>query len=140
MKAAEVSQEARSYTYEDANAKQVGQGQRMFYRLRQVDLDGSFYYSSTIQLIDATGQGVSLKVYPNPAVNQCTISFDVPERSRSASLTILTLEGKTKYKEVVSPGMGQVRELETVDWTAGAYLVILTTGNGETQQTKIIVQ
>lgn len=59
-----------------------------YYRLKQVDRDGSFVYSKTVS-VNCSGKGSML--YPNPAAAFFTI---VPAGTIKA-ITILTAEGKT---------------------------------------------
>lgn len=48
-----------------------------YYRLKQIDMDGSYMFSSTIALQFDEGLG-TLSVYPNPAVNG-TVSLNLPQ-------------------------------------------------------------
>ena len=58
--AAGTSAVLRNYSYSDVSMLP----EQAYYRLKQVDLDSSYYYSS---IIVALQQGGSLRLYPNPA-------------------------------------------------------------------------
>jgi hypothetical protein len=56
-----------SYTYLDGEALAIfTQTSQLYYRLKQVDFDGRFAYSNTIEVSDGKQLNGSLWVYPNP--------------------------------------------------------------------------
>lgn len=52
-----------------------------FYRLRQVDIDGSYKYSDIINF-DIASEGVNVIVYPNPTTNVLNVSGDNIQHSQ----------------------------------------------------------
>jgi len=82
--------EQRSYSYLDQT---VEQGVN-FYRLKQVDFDGSFEYSDEIE-VDVTGP-LSFNLdqnYPNPFNPSTNINFSIPE-SGNVRLAVYNLVGE----------------------------------------------
>jgi hypothetical protein len=71
--AAGRSASGHAYAYRDAR---VPTGQ-LYYRLRQVDLDGSAYYSPVRSVVLA-GVGMKLSLYPNPAPGAVTLTGAQP--------------------------------------------------------------
>lgn len=70
-----------------------------YYRLRQVDFDGSFLYSQTIQVRFEDGEP-SLTVSPNPFHNQLEISW--PEKgSDPATFALFNLHGQEVILEIL---------------------------------------
>jgi len=59
------SSQPRSYAYTDKKAVQAGS--TMYYRLRQVDTDGSASYSPVVALTRTRGGEMALQLVPNPA-------------------------------------------------------------------------
>ena len=60
-----------NYNFNDVNPlQQVG-----FYRLKQVDLNGTFTISNIVK-INATDRKYELRLYPNPTVNKLTIDWN----------------------------------------------------------------
>ena len=92
------SNSPKSYTYEDKNIT-VG---KYSYRLKQIDNDGQFEYSKTIEI----DLGVPMKFelsqnYPNPFNPTTTIRFNLPEASLNPS------QGGTLVKLTVYNILGQ---------------------------------
>ncbi len=86
------------YVYEDLD---VYQG-IYYYRLKQIDFDGSYEYSKIIEVQIESLKGFSLKQnYPNPFNPTTTISFELPEKS-NIKLAIYNIIGKEI--EVITTG------------------------------------
>jgi hypothetical protein len=69
------------YTFDD---DQVFDSGIYYYRLRLVDLDGSYAYSKTIALevrMDGADQDIKIGVYPNPVIENLNIDIDVERAS-----------------------------------------------------------
>ncbi|MBT8191267.1 MAG: T9SS type A sorting domain-containing protein, partial [Saprospiraceae bacterium] len=77
-KAAGNSSEETAYLFEDTEIYKSG---IYYYRLRQVDLDGSFEYSKIIAVEvifdDVEEQKISMGVYPNPAAHDINVDLVV---------------------------------------------------------------
>ena len=67
---------ARSYTFRDDKAATT-QASMLYYRLRQVDLDGTETYSPAIMVPLAATKLSALEVYPNPASNSTDVQVDL---------------------------------------------------------------
>ncbi|WP_375562463.1 T9SS type A sorting domain-containing protein [Bernardetia sp. OM2101] len=71
-----------------------------YYRLKQVDLDGTFTYTKTIAI---DNQGVITKfeiqkIYPNPAQNTVNFVFAIPSSNSDIQLEIFDSNGKSVAK------------------------------------------
>ncbi len=81
---------AANYSFSDANPII---GQTLYYRLKQIDFDGTFAYSEVIE-VDALTAAVALHAnYPNPFNPSTTITFDLPLQQQ-ASLEVYDLMGR----------------------------------------------
>lgn len=88
-----------SYSFTDANVS----GGTYYYRLKQIDLDGSSVYSQIINV--EVGVPVLFEVmqnYPNPFNPETNISFNLPAAA-NVTITIYNLLGQTV--EIIADGM-----------------------------------
>ena len=74
----------KSYSYQDNSPNN---GQYVYYRLKQVDQNGKYAFSSIVKL--AIGTNTSLVVYPNPFINDFTVSFSAT-KTAAATLNCIT--------------------------------------------------
>lgn len=90
------SVQANNYQFADDVSTLSGM---IYYRLKQVDVNGKFQYSTTISLNlpKSIPAHVSLNMYPNPVVNKVnvTIGVDQPE---NISLRVVSAYGNIVYK------------------------------------------
>lgn len=87
----------KNYSYQD---RINIQGNNVFYKLKQVDIDGKFSFSNVVRL--STGNtNESFRIYPNPVVSNFTASFSSP-KTGVASLLIRNVNGQTMYRKTVN--------------------------------------
>lgn len=90
---------------------------RNFYRLRQIDLDGSFALYGPVQV---TFTAAELSVFPNPAGNELRFNRQL----EAATVTLLEGTGRTLRNVTVANGRMDVSNLRP-----GIYLVRVEQGN-----------
>jgi hypothetical protein len=127
VKAATNSKAQADYSFQDAAPRKGVQ----YYRLKMVDADGSFAYS-TVKSIDL-GSTELISAYPNPVVDKLRIGANV----ELASLKVTDLSGKS-FMELSKPRPGQ--EYSMKNYPAGTYLVQIKTTDGQSQVVKIVKQ
>jgi hypothetical protein len=86
----------KNYTYQD----HINLDGNVYYKLKQVDIDGKFSFSNIIKL-SSNDAKASFKIYPNPVVNNFAASFSAP-KSGVATLLIRNTSGQTVYKKSLS--------------------------------------
>ena len=131
--AAGTSTTARSYQYLDAAAPAGAS----YYRLRQVDQDGTVAYSPVVVLTrSATGILAAAKplAFPAPFTDALSVTLPGTEGPQAATVALLTLDGRTVYSRslALSAAPQALAELPTL--APGLYLLRTTTAAGTTTQ------
>jgi hypothetical protein len=119
--------ESKMYNFTVSNIN----AQKSFYRLRQVDFDGSFEYSETLEVDGLTPVEFSLKQnYPNPFNPSTKIGFTLPIES-NVKISIYNLIGQ-KIAEIVNSrfnvGNHSV-DFNATNLSSGIYLYKIEAGN-----------
>ena len=127
VKAAAESATTRKYAFNDLVQRYGTQ----YYRLKMLDLDGSYAYSVIRQLwFDDQGM---ISAYPNPVVDKLRIG----SKEALASVKMTDLTGRTVF-EVSKPEPGQEFSLKA--YPSGTYLIQVKTAAGKSRAMKIIKQ
>lgn len=106
-----------------------GNGENL-YRLKMVDLDGSFTYSRINSIRFST-----TSFYPNPASDKIKINIEGADASNVATVKLLGLDGRVVYTaSKLVDGEIDVRNI-----TAGSYIVMITLKDGTTQNAKVVI-
>ena len=87
-----------------------------FYRLKQVDLDGTFQYSRQIQVDHEITTWA--EVFPNPVSE--TFTFRVNGWDETGKLTIRDMQGRLVFEQLVSES--GLLPVSTSDWAPGIYM------------------
>ena len=103
---------------------------RYYYKLKQIDFDGTFEYSNEIE-IDAAPISFSLEQnYPNPFNPSTKISYSIPHKS------FVTLKVYDPLGSIVSELVGEEKEsgryeldFNAVDLSSGVYFYKIETGD-----------
>lgn len=122
----------------------------LYYRVKQVDLDGSFHYSDAIEVqsvTSASGSGsmpprFSLSQnYPNPFNPSTSIEFTLPEAS-PVTLTIIDNLGRevaTLVRENLSMGT-YTTKWDAVNFPSGAYYYRLRAGDAVATKRLLLIK
>lgn len=110
------SQHVHDYTCTDHNADEDGQN-IVYYRPKQVDLNGTFEYHSTIRvrLMDAAYATEIQSVYPNPATDRLNIKYNTAENG-VFNIKLVSLDGKSLLQNqyIAKPGV-QTLDLDLME-------------------------
>lgn len=125
------SNSTKEYNFTD---KSINGGGKFQYRLKQIDTDGSYSYSETIEVIIMPAEYELSQNYPNPFNPATTIKYSIPAIKKpniatlqSVSLKIYDILGNevaTLVDEQKEPGYYQV-EFNASQYTSGVYIYIL---------------
>ncbi len=101
-----------------------------YYRLRQIDFDGTFNYSSTVETEFVPGVYALQQNFPNPFNPTTTIRFSVPNEDH-VNLTVYNLIGEkviTLVDEVMDQGSHTVN-FNGSGLASGLYILRMTSGS-----------
>jgi len=130
LAAAGNSSTARNYQYLDASVAAQNAARR-YYRLRQVDLDGTVTYSAIVVLsrtVAATSS--TFEAYPNPFTDQLSVALPGTYELQATTVTLLSLAGRPVYNAKLSLGTAPQALTALPELPAGVYVLRLTTASG----------
>lgn len=126
-----------SYNYTDANISVTKSNGTIYYRIKQVDIDGRFVYSE-IKNIKSSQGNWSMTVFPNPVKTNAILQVDVPASSQ-LRYSIVSSSGKNIQNNTLQINKGINTEPISMDnFASGTYL--LTVIMGETSKTIKIIK
>jgi hypothetical protein len=132
--AAGNSSEAHRYQYLDATAAALG-NTVLYYRLRQVDVDGTTTYSPVVALAGGA-LAAGLQVYPNPAPMSATVSLRY-EGAGATSAYVYSEMGQLVRQVPLTAEAGAVVALPKLP--TGLYHVVVRDGAGNRVATQRLV-
>ncbi|PSL33797.1 putative secreted protein (Por secretion system target) [Dyadobacter jiangsuensis] len=103
-----------------------------YYRLKQIDFDGTYMYSSAVALQFDGGKG-TLSVYPNPVTNG-SLSLNLPQAG-SYKLSIFNVGGIQVLNAVQSGNTVDIRSLRS-----GVYVLRVVYENGQMHSKTFVVK
>jgi hypothetical protein len=113
------SQNLKRYAFTDQNPLSGV----AYYRLKQVDLDGTVAYSK-IEQVNRNAKAFEVNLYPNPTAGNLTISL--PETG-VAEVKVMNVLGQVVFAKQL--GKARLAELDLAHLPAGTYQVMVVTAN-----------
>lgn len=111
----------KDYSYTDKTV--AGRKGLVYYRLKSVDIDGKFEYSSVrIIRLDEEMKGITLATYPNPAVNELKITIPAAWQSKKATYEVVNLNGQVA-KTVITANSSQTETININSLAPGLYII-----------------
>lgn len=126
--AAGESDDLLEYSFTDANPISGA----AYYRLREIDLDGTEMFSDII-LVRSSDKEVTVEVFPNPTAESITIR-GAEDFTTGTTIDFYAADGR--LVKTVVPTIGTQIQVDLSDLTTGMYLIRI--GNGRSQQTMTI--
>ena len=106
-------------------------GQQFQYRLKQIDFDGKFEYSETIEVkLETPANFALLQNFPNPFNPSTIIRFELPKES-NVTLKVFNILGEevtTLINKVMTPGRQEVT-FDGSKLASGMYIYRIQAGN-----------
>jgi Secretion system C-terminal sorting domain len=115
----------------------------VYYRLKQIDIDGNFTYSSvrTVKLTNETAKAAVINIFPNPVADHFKLSVNEPVQN-DAVINVYDFTGKKVFSKIISNNKGN--NFFNVDGLGklvpGAYTVQLEYNNKAAVQKMIKVK
>jgi hypothetical protein len=126
-----------NYSYADRDV--FVHASTVYYRLKQVDFDGSFTESEVVVVNHADAQAEQITIYPNPVKSALTIEMETLTAG-AAQLHITDLTGKSllNIPLLVSQGFNKYIVNELAALTNGLYLVTITQNDKTIYTSKVV--
>lgn len=115
-----------TYTFMDERAISSA-----YYRLKIVDLDGTFEYSSLRNVECLKGTFGITEVFPNPTKDELTVSFETSDRT-PIDFRLTDVLGRVLMQETITPELGINRkEINLRGLSSAMYFVIMNNGTSK---------
>jgi Secretion system C-terminal sorting domain len=131
VNAAGNSFSALDYAYTDRNAP-TG---KSFYRLKQVDINGSYEYSKIIEITN-TAATATINMFPNPASSYVIINH--PFAGNNEQLQILNFQGNLLLQKKITASSFQTR-VDLPQLPKGSYQLVWTNGKDRVSNNLLIL-
>lgn len=128
----------KSYQFKDNSAQLKGRSM-VYYRLKQVDIDGKVTYSKILAVRLQAKSDVTMQVSPNPFTEDVTIRFTATENG-TAIMRITNLAGQTMLSKqsTITKGYNNIKIESLSGLAAGMYMVQLTMNGTVINNQKLI--
>lgn len=112
----------------------------IYYRLRQVDIDGRADYSATriVRMAKQSGNTITILAYPNPVTSELRVTLPASWQNKKVSCELVNVNGQT-VKKSENANSSQTETLNVSSVAPGFYFVKVTC-EGQTAQQKIVKQ
>jgi hypothetical protein len=120
-----------SYIFRDAQPLQG----IAYYRLRMVDIDGTFTFSNVIAL-SSTGSNINLQtIRPNPFYNELAVSLSLI-KSQMVKLSLVDANGRCIKTQTINgtKGVNEIRYTDLAHLPAGIYMLVVSSEEGMIKQ------
>ncbi|MCG8326184.1 MAG: alpha-amylase family glycosyl hydrolase [Chitinophagales bacterium] len=115
------------YDYTD---RSIINGNTYYYRLKLIDIDGSFEFSEIQSISFNATETLPIEVFPNPALETIKMRWS-SQFENDGQLTIYNQIGKAIHKKSISLQQGRnVQNLTISDWPTGVYYIDIQSQSG----------
>ena len=129
------STQTQNYSFVDKGIANKFEG-TVYYRLKQVDIDGTFSMSNVVQMRVEQIAAFELVVFPNPvsAYENATVKI-TNGASQTASLRVISLQGQVLYSQNVPASFSGEMEIPSQNWAKGYYTVSMVSSDRKATRT-----
>ncbi|TXF88506.1 T9SS type A sorting domain-containing protein [Neolewinella aurantiaca] len=108
-----------------------------YYRLRMVDLDGTFTFSNIVELTNNTLGDTGLSVFPVPALSEVTVGFEA-QAAGKAMIVLTDLTGRTISEQEVNVAAGYNAETVNLQPRASGVFLVRVSVDGRQMVHRLI--
>ncbi|MDQ2720230.1 MAG: T9SS type A sorting domain-containing protein [Bacteroidota bacterium] len=117
------------YSYIDPDVVSLG-AEKLYYRLKQVDIDGKLNYSNVV-VISLNDLKPEFTVVPNPVKN--TINILSSTKANDIQVKLLDVSGKVLYNSIKDFSPGEQLSIDVSRFSKGLYIVSIQNKNTRTK-------
>ena len=121
-------------TYSLIDNSVADQKQTLYYRVKNVDIDGQSKYTPVIR-VSAQKSSNQIQLYPVPATDYVYVQHD--KTPANVSISLFNIDGRLVKKIQAMPNTYQTR-INIGELQSGVYIVKYDDGNGDIQSAKLI--
>lgn len=112
-----------------------------YYRLKQVDFNGSYDHYRTVVVNMSTGASITrIHTYPNPTSSNVNLEFEVLH-PREYTITLTDAAGRVLQSEINSFNEGNIRlSFDVSEFEVGLYFYVIQADNGPRYYSKFLKQ
>ncbi|MCC3160089.1 matrixin family metalloprotease [Hymenobacter sp. 15J16-1T3B] len=125
--------------YQATDPRPLAAGQTRYYRLRQVDTDGTEQFSDAVSVSGSGAALAELQAYPNPASEVLHVQVPPTDNAAAGQLTLLDAAGRL-VQELRPAAATAAFEVPVSQLRNGVYLLQWHAGNGPVLRRRIMVQ
>lgn len=119
--------------YQFTDTEQLVVADKLYYRLKMVDLDGTYAYSKIISISDNSGKHAQAYLYPNPTADHLDIMLK-DYADQTATVQISDVSGRVLFLKRMKISGGKISmELNGTAMRTGIYMVQVQTASGTVQ-------
>lgn len=124
------------YSSLDKNISTIKNNGILYYRIKQIDLNGQFVYTE-IKNVKISEKYKSITAYPNPVKDITTVEIDSPAQ-QDVTMNLINADGKMLQTLTIKANKGtNTKKINMNNYSSGNYLLQVITGS-DVQTIKII--
>ncbi len=134
------SKGANQYSFTDKDSR-IANHNIIYYRLKQVDVDGNFTYSvvKTVRVSKMSDQKISVQVMPNPYLDKLNVNF-TSDNGGKAEIRMISISGTVvkKTESTINKGSNNIQLQDLSSQLPGMYIVNIMVNGQSIGSQKII--
>ena len=125
------------YTYADQDPFAIGGNNILYYRLKQMDADGSFSYSNIASVSQRASNTLKASSYPNPFHDHLSLKMAIPANTL-VNIHITDIYGKSVYNQELISDQSSGLSLNSLSILENGLYYITVYVNGTSTKLKVI--